>query len=177
MNALALVQSIVSLSQVNDAERFARSVKGRVAALASAHRLLAQSGWRGADLASVLLQDLEGLQRASDRRIVLEPSQRMVSGDLVQPLALVLHELVTNACQHGALAVPDGTVVVKSETVSGRLSIEWTETASRSVSSPPSPGAGLRLITGIVVYQLGGSFDLDWRGTGLQARLVVGPPA
>lgn len=174
MNALALVQSIVSLSQVDDAERFARSVKGRVAALAGAHRLLAQSGWRGADLASVLFQ---GAQRPNDGRIVLDPPERMVSGGLVQPLALVLHELVTNACQHGALSGPDGTVVIRTEDTLGRLSIEWTETASRSIPARTSSGAGFRLITGIVVYQLGGSFDLEWRGAGLQARLVVGTSA
>src|SRR6202165_421509 len=57
-NALALVQSIVRLTRADNIKSYIAAIEGRIAALARAHTLLAQSRWQGADLARLVDEEI-----------------------------------------------------------------------------------------------------------------------
>lgn len=170
MNALAIVQSIVSLSRTDSVAAYSASVRRRVEALARAHRLLSESGWAGADLRDLVAAELTDAPR---QRVAADGPPLLVPAPLVQPLALVVHELVANAAQHGALAVPDGAVDVNWAEQSGRIVLEWRENGARGVKPPAKKGFGLRIVSGLVERQLGGEVKLSWARDGLGAELRV----
>lgn len=168
LNALALVQSIVRLSRVDSVERFAASIKGRVDALAQAHRLLALTNWTSADLGELVAAEGAPLGVVTSGPPVSLPPH------LVQPLSLVLHELFANARQYGGLARPDGRTTIEWKTGPQDLLLHWTEHGvPLDPESPPRVGLGLELVHGIVTQQLDGTIRLDWRADGLAAELTV----
>ena len=170
MNALAIVQSIVSLSRTDTVAVYSSSVRGRVEALARAHRLLAAAGWTGADFRELVAAET---MDCPPNRVVTSGTSLQVPAALVQPLAMVMHELLANAIQHGALAEPDGSVRLNWTEEPGRMLLEWQETGARSVRSPSQSGFGLRILQGLVEHQLKGTVDLSWADGGLGVVLLV----
>jgi PAS domain S-box-containing protein len=166
LNALSLVKSIVHLCRAEHIEQFSAAVQGRVDALARAHQLLASSGWTGAEF-SALLTDGEATPQ-----LRTEGAQIVIPAGLVQPLSLVLHELLINAKQHGALRDRQGEVLVRWHANDGTLIIHWRE-AGTSVTAPPAHKFGLNIVTGVVERQLGGQSSLDWQADGLRAQLTI----
>lgn len=170
-NALAVVNSIVRLSRADDSARYAEAIQQRVHVLAQAHNLLAQRGWREAPLLDVAQ---EQLRRLDPERVTFGGDHVMISALLVQPVALVLHELVDNAVRHGALSVPNGALNVawsKSGNFGG-FELRWQETGAS-----PRPGArkgfGEAMTTGMVERQLGGRLERHWSDKGLTITIRI----
>lgn len=171
MNALALVNGIVRLSKGKTADEFASVVAGRVAAIARAHRILADSHWRGSDLRELI--DAEKPEGLADKFTVDGPSL-ILPAALVQPLALIIHELVTNALKHGALASARGTVTVTwREPREQLLRVQWRESGTARDDEMLRPGFGLQMVQGLVEKQLGGTTSMTIAGDGLNASLSV----
>jgi two-component sensor histidine kinase len=100
--------------------------------------------------------------------IVLEPSA-------AQAVAVVLHELATNASKYGALSDMKGQIrLTWSHVADGQLALRWTEFGGPGVTAPERRGFGSRLIEG-TIGQLGGQAGFDWRSEGLvcEIRLQV----
>ncbi|MFC7334277.1 PAS domain-containing sensor histidine kinase [Rhodocista pekingensis] len=170
-NALAVVSSVVRLTRQDTVEGFIDALDGRVAALARAHSLLAQERWTGGDLGTLAAAELAAYGDAallSGPRVVLVP-------DAVQPTAMVLHELVTNAAKHGALSVPGGHVsLVWIRRPEGGLWLDWREEGGPPVPGPPSRrGFGSEVLRATAA-QLGGPVEFHWEPAGLRCRLGIG---
>ncbi|HYF08002.1 MAG TPA: PAS domain S-box protein [Acetobacteraceae bacterium] len=177
-NVLAVVQSLVGLSDPSDPARFADSVRGRVAALARAHTLLARDRWSGAQLREVVWHEVEAY--AGEGRVLLEGPAVRLTPDAVQPLAMVLHELATNAAKHGALSRSGGTVrvtwLVELAAAGGRLHLRWTERDGPEVPGEPEHnGFGTALVTSVVEGQLGGEIARHWEPEGMVCAFTVAP--
>jgi len=173
MNALALVQSIVRLTRADSVSAYAASILGRVDALARAHRLLARSGWLGADLGQLLASEIP---EGEEARISVAGAQSQLAAPLVQPLALVLHELMSNARLHGALAQAGGTLSVGWTQQPGSLTLDWREHGVALEREPPEPGFGLRTLVGVIRQQLRGELTTAWTSPGFSARISVPVP-
>ena len=100
-NALAIVSSIVSLTRASDAALYAAAVQQRVQALAGAHGLLASHGWREVPLDPLIRAQMDPFGAT---RVALDGPEVGIPAPIVQPLALIIHELVVNAATHGALS-------------------------------------------------------------------------
>jgi PAS domain S-box-containing protein len=149
-NTLATVQAIArqTLQQACSPAEFVPSFSGRLQALARAHALLTRSSWRGADLAELLREQLL-LDAADDGRIIHAGPEVVLAPDLALHLAMILHELGTNARKHGALTVPGGRLVVSwtVELAGARtLRLRWSETGGPLVRAAGAPGFGTALI-------------------------------
>ena len=171
-NVLAVVSGIVRLSRSDDAALYAAAIQQRVQALAAAHTLLADRGWSEVALEQIVRQQLDVL--ASDR-ITIEGPEVMLAASVVQPLALVLHELLINATVHGALAGPEGTLAVRwvGAEVSGGFELKWEE-----AKGPPPPeamrsGFGTAMLHGMIERQLRGQVRRDWTDAGLVVTITV----
>jgi two-component sensor histidine kinase len=170
-NLLAAVQSVVNLTQAEDVPGFRERIRGRLRALANAHRLLAENRWTGAGLAQVVGEELEPYGGGHVR---FEGPDAQLAPSVAQALAVALHELATNAAKHGSLSTPQGwTVVTWSGPDQERVvHMTWLEEGGPSPSSPARPGFGMTLLARAFAGHRGGSVELDWRPEGLCCRLT-----
>lgn len=170
-NVLAVVQSILRLTRHDDQQRYAEAVEGRIAAMARAHTLLSRERRLGGEWLGLLGEELAPYLQAG--RIRLEGEALLLAPAAVQPLAMVMHELLTNAVKHGALCLHEGRATLSWKRAGGRLELCWEEAGGPRVVAPPprAPGFGRRLIETTVRGQLHGTVEWDWRPTGLIVRL------
>lgn len=170
-NALALVQGIVRLSCADQPKRYAEAVQGRVDALATAHALLSEMSWRAVTLKRLVDAEIARSNHAG--RASIAGSDVELPAGLVQPVALLLHEMVSNAVKHGSLGASAGQLLVEWAVVNSELVLGWKE---RDGPSPPAErpqGFGLPMVEAIAARQLGGKVMMDWRAEGLSAELRV----
>jgi two-component sensor histidine kinase len=89
-------------------------------------------------------------------------------------LAMVLHELASNAAKHGALSGPGGRVRVAWALRSAVLDVAWTEEGGPPVEGRPvRRGFGSILLDRVPVRQFGGELALDFAATGLRCRMLL----
>jgi PAS domain S-box-containing protein len=170
-NALAVIQSIIRLTRAKSVEEYVQAIEGRIKALARAHTLLSDSRWRGADLATLVGEELAPY-RAGDKvhcggpDIALQPAT-------AQGLALALHELATNAAKHGALSSSSGNVSLEWALDADALILRWIESGGPPVAEPSSRSFGLKVIAASVEQQLGGKAAFDWNPEGLRCAFAI----
>ncbi len=166
-NLLAVIQGLVHFTRADTVGDFAAAIEGRVMALARVHSLLSDSQWDGVDLKILTMQMFEAPRVAYGTRIGVEGDSVMLGSATAQSVALMLHELMTNAVRHGALRRDTGRLDVSWTCDDGQLSMSWTETGGPATASPALSGFGLTLIERTIADQLDGQFRFDWRPSGL----------
>jgi PAS domain S-box-containing protein len=172
-NALALVQAIVRMTRASTIDGYIAAVEGRIKALSRVHTVLSQSRWEGADLAGLVAEELAPYRtgdqdqvHASGPGIVLQPAA-------AQTLALVLHELVTNAAKYGALSSLSGKVKLIWTSDGRTIEFTWTESGGPETSKPAALGFGTRIVLASIERQLGGRVAFDWQPQGLTCTFAV----
>ena len=181
-NVLARIAMVAkSTRQSRDSiDEFVRRLDGRIQALATAHSVLRQSRWYGAALTDLLRQQLAPY--TTDVNTTISGSEVMLTAEATQSLAMVLHELATNAAKHGALSSLDGRVSVHWDRLSrgdapASLTIEWHELDGPAIAGPIQSGYGTNLIRGLIPHELGGKVDLVFRADGVYCRIEIPLPA
>jgi PAS domain S-box-containing protein len=173
-NLLGVVHAIVSLSSAPTLESLKAVIEGRVHALAKAHTLLSEARWTGADLASLIKQELSPYCLGQDARGVVNGPDTHLEIGQAQPFALLFHELTTNSVKYGALSAPTGTVAVLWARGNGAaLSINWLERGGPPVERPKARGFGMRVIEEVVGRQLHGQVLFDWAPSGLSCSIEL----
>jgi PAS domain S-box-containing protein len=171
-NVMAIVESIVRLSNAEDPKRYAAAIQMRVQALAQVHTMLAESGWSAVKLEDVVRQQVAPL---AEKRLMMSGPLIMLPSSLVQPLGLVLHELAVNAARHGSLVAREGSLAVQWQPLpeEGGFEIAWLESGPPLKPGERKPGFGSILVTAMIETQLKGSVHRAWTHTGLELRLSV----
>jgi two-component sensor histidine kinase len=175
-NFFALAEGMVRLTSkgARTKEDMVEALSGRLGALAQAHALVRPD-----------FDATEGAARSSDLetlvRVIVEPHDgsrfsfdgpAIVCGHrAINGLAIVMHELATNAAKYGALAVDDGHVSIAWEQRHNRLVLSWSEEHGGTVTPPSSPGFGSQLMRAMVEQQFRGSINYDWRPDGVMVAL------
>jgi two-component sensor histidine kinase len=98
-----------------------------------------------------------------------------LAAEATQPVAIVLHELATNAAMHGALANGDGRIMVRwrrqaNGSSGGKLVLELRETGGPPVPAPSTPGYGTSVIRDLIPYELGGAVVYELAREGARHR-------
>jgi PAS domain S-box-containing protein len=178
-NTLATVQAIAnqSLVRAKSPPDFVSSFTGRLQALAKAHTLLTRSKMQGADVMELVSEQVL-IGAPNDDRISYSGPLLMLDAQAAMHLALVLHELATNARKHGALSVPTGRLAVtwQVRTNGGcSLLLSWKESNGPKVSAPSAHGFGRTLIEQTVRAH-GGEASVDYRTDGLTCEIKLPLP-
>jgi two-component sensor histidine kinase len=161
------------LTRAETVQELKEAVIGRIQSLARAHALLANSRWEGVELSQLVAEEMAPFGGQASR-VALSGEKLLLWPAAAQSLALVIHELATNAAKYGALSTLDGRIEIKWHVVSGEprtLVMDWTERSSVTVAEPTSLGFGSRVIAASVERQLQGRVTPDWRPDGLHCRL------
>jgi two-component sensor histidine kinase len=173
-NMLAVIQAVVNLTQADSISEFKLAVNGRISALARAHTLLSKSRWESADLREIVQEELAPFLNGEDVRVTIDGPNLPVAQPLAHSLAMVVHELTTNAAKHGAMRQPTGKIEIKWwGGLGNRLLFRWTETGCLQVEPPTRQGFGMSIISGAVRQQLAGEVALEWRADGLRCEIDV----
>jgi PAS domain S-box-containing protein len=173
-NTLATVQAIASQSLLRSTSpsHFVAGFNGRLQALARAHALLTQDLFQGAEVGAIV-HDQVLLGAAGDDRVSCAGPSIALNPQAAVHLALVLHELGTNARKYGALSVPKGRLSVSwgMRTNEGNnFLLDWKESGGPQVSVPSARGFGTTLIEETLHTQ-GGEAVIHYHGDGLTCEI------
>lgn len=176
-NIFAVISALTALSarEYPEAKAFAASLRTRINALASAHEFVRpHSAASKATVGAMTLHAfLEALFRAyADEtgapRVRVEGEDAMFDDQAATAVALLFHELATNAAKYGALSREGGTVSLKTERTADRFILTWRERGGPPITSEPEhSGFGSSLATLSVAGQLGGRLERIWEPEGL----------
>ncbi len=171
-NILATVQATVNLSHSETADGLKRAIEGRIQALANVHSLFVKSRWGGAELSSIVSQELAPYLEGGEARAQTDGPHVWVPTNTAQTIAMTLHELATNAVKYGSLSVPEGHLCVKwSLAAGGQLTMRWIESGGPPAKKPARSGFGISVIKRMVQEE--GEIHLDWRAEGLACEIVL----
>jgi len=172
-NSLAVVQSIVRLTRADTIKEYQSRVEGRIQALSRVHSLLAHSRWEGAEVHSLVQEELTPYQVGGAENIAICGPKVSVMPAVAQTLALALHELATNAAKYGALSSEQGRVHLSWQIVGATLVLTWRETGGPPGAAPQRMGLGLQMIISGAKSQIGGQASFDWQPAGLICTLAL----
>ena len=183
-NILANVGAIAKLSSKNSGSvsSFVEALEARIQAIARAHSMLRRDSWIGVDLRTYLSELLSPFISKRSHNIILKGDEAIdLSPKAAQSLALVFHELATNAVKYGALSVPHGKVILSWSKVKerkGGVRLTWREQGGPRPIKVHRQGFGSMIIKTVsaeagakVDYELGHdgvvfSFEGDIERTG-----------
>jgi len=174
-NVLATVQATVNLSQSDTPEGLKQAIEGRIQALANVNSLFVDSHWIGAELSTMATREFAPYSQKSKTRVRINGPQVLLEPSTGQTIAVILHELATNAAKYGALSAANGSIDLQwSHEADGRLHLRWTETGGPAVETPTRNGFGRRVIEQMIA-QLKGKTCFDWRADGLVCEITLPP--
>ena len=184
-NLFAVTDGVVSLSarSANTAQELTTKIKGRLKALAVAHKLI-MPDLRTADVPTARPTTLDNLvqqilspyedanQMGQYRRLVISGPAIAVGPRCVSNLALILHEFATNAAKYGALSAPEGWVEVTWSERDDLFVFKWAENGCQApAKAPATEGFGTLLSNHIVRGQFSGNLSYNWNPSGLVVDL------
>ena len=183
-NLFAISTGLVRLSSkiASTKEQLAEMLVGRFNALAGAHALVRRNfstdgtAPNVSDLAELLQVVVEPHERASEgaRRFTISGPDVLCGEHALHGLALVFHELVTNAAKYGALAADAGSVVIEWAEESGQLTFNWRELGGPKIDAAPAvAGFGSKLLRDTVEQQFRGTLQHSWNADGLVVEISV----
>jgi PAS domain S-box-containing protein len=176
-NTLATVQAIAvqTLCGVAD-EQVVGAFEGRILALSTAHGLLGRENWDGVSLRDVIDQILQpfGLDDPRVIRFSVNGNHVRLQPKTALTLAMVFHELATNAAKHGALSNnAAGKIDIAWQLEGERMRLRWQESGGPLVRPPARKGFGSRLIEHGLAQELDGEVRLDYEPAGVVCTIVM----
>ena len=179
-NLLAVVQAIAgqtartggSLEEFQD--RFGRRLQG----LAASHDVLVHEGWRGAQLADLVRQQLVPFVDAQSPRIEIAGPDIVVTVEAAQAIGLAIHELATNAVKYGALSAETGKIKVGWKMDSDgheprALLLSWVEEGGPPVTPPSRKGFGHIVFHHMIASSLNGKVAMEFAAEGLNWTVSI----
>lgn len=181
-NIFAVLNGIISLSARgrSDVKPYADELRQRIFALGEAHDYI-----RPRSHASAAPGNRSGFKALVERlmqpyhadgqsRIEFVGDDVAINDAAATPLALLFHELATNAAKYGALSNPDGRIVLTTSQVDDRFRLTWKELGGPAVGTASSKvGFGSRMIELSVQGQLNGLLERTWEADGLRVDIDV----
>lgn len=173
-NILALIKSLVGqpLQEGRSLADYVKSLKGRIQALSYAHDQVVRGDGGG------LLRELLDAELTPYRQptvtIALSGPPVLLDSRAFSVMALVLHELSTNAAKYGALSKPGGDLKISWKlTPDGDCDLHWSESGGPPVLPPTRTGFGTALIDRSVPYDLNGKSEVTYLRDGLKAAFLL----
>jgi two-component sensor histidine kinase len=125
-------------------------------------------------LIRTIMRPHEGHAAAAATRFFIDGPTMACGERAMNGIALVFHELATNAAKYGALTADEGQIDIRWRTEDGKAIFSWGEQGGPVIGTPPnSTGFGSLLAQRTVVGQFGGTMDCEWRPAGLAVTITL----
>ncbi len=170
-NALFVIMAIVRQSARNAASPAEAEtvINARLEALLRAQDLVVQDEGGAPDLHRVVALALAPFDR--ERFDIAGPPFR-ISAEVAAGLALLFHELATNAVKYGALAAPQGRIAVRWSVEGDGARLDWVERGGPPLTPPSRQGFGARLFE-VVLRPQGGKAERRFEPEGVVCELSI----
>ena len=177
-NALATVSAVVSHTRQGSSSvaDFAAALDGRIRSMATSHELLSSRQWHGVSLKELVQRELAPYATRNNTEINgPDISLKPAAG---QAMAMVLHELATNAAKYGALSTKNGRVSIRWDRhlnghARSHLVFKWQEIGGPPVVASGKSSYGTSTIRDLIPYEFGGTVDLVLASEGVRCRLEL----
>jgi two-component sensor histidine kinase len=177
-NVLARVVAVVHSTRESSHSmtELVEKLEGRIHSMADTHSLLSRGRWQGVGLVDVVRHELAPYVKAGNTSV--DGPDVVMTADATQVVAMVLHELVTNAAKYGALSTSNGKVsVCWDRCLNGNpepeLWIEWQESGGPPAVIPAREGYGTSVIRNLIPYELSGRVDLAYTSSGVRCKIEI----
>ena len=177
-NVLARVVAVVHSTREgsHSMTELVEKLEGRIHSMADTHSLLSRGRWQGVSLVDVVRHELAPYAKAGNT--LVDGPDVVMTADATQVVAMVLHELVTNAAKYGALSNSNGKVAVRWDrrrngNPESELLIEWQESDGPPTVIPAREGYGTSVIRDLIPYELDGLVDYELARDGARCRLEI----
>ena len=173
-NLLSRMGAVVSAAreQTTTVDEYANALEKRIASLVDAHVLMGQRG--AISLSELTRRHLAPFAVAGNS--TLSGPTVALSLEAGEAMAMILHELVTNAAKYGALSVTGGHVMVRWRQGSdGTLRIHWREVDGPTITDQPKLSYGVSLVRDLIPHELGGTVEFRFAPGGVIC--TIGIPA
>lgn len=167
-NKVATIQSIVSLRLREDPQT-RDDILSCFGSLKATDDLIIATQGKGASIGDIISAELRPYDAG---RISIKGPDILLAPKLALTMALLFHELATNAAKYGALSCAVGRISVRWSYSDAGLNLEWRESEGPPVSVPNHRGFGTRLFLRALA-QFGGKIDATFASTGLVCELSV----
>ena len=180
-NIFSVVSGLVAFSARAHPEfkLIAADLRDRITALGRAHDFVrphspaSMPANQPNSLTGLLGELFDPYQLDGHPRVTVTGADIAIDDRSATPLALLFHELATNATKYGALSVPDGWVTVTMNSDGEAVTLDWREQGGPAVNEPSGKGFGTQLMELSAVRQLGGTVVRDWKIDGLDVKVTV----
>src|SRR5579863_6516435 len=141
-NKLSTVHAVLHQVLQNQPQIWA-SIDRRMRALSATDDLITKADGDGCDIKDLLLSELGPYGHV---RFTLNGNSLFLPAKLAVSLALIFHELATNAGKYGAFSSERGMLGVSWSITDDRLNIAWDETEGPSICVIGEAGFGTKLL-------------------------------
>jgi two-component sensor histidine kinase len=180
-NLFSVTAALIALSarSATSVDELAMDLRSRLQALSRAHDLtlpdISNGGAAKIDttVSALLTAILAPHEHEQASRIAITGSDAPLSGNALTSLALLLHELTTNAAKYGALSSPNGRLNIEIGAGEELLRLNWEERGSTPMAEIASREGFGTILEKAVLKGLGGQIARDWRSNGLSLSLQI----
>ena len=172
-NTFTIMNAMIrQTSKKNDTvEQFANTLVERLAALSRSNKVLIAKEAERSSLSEILRMQMDVFADWQTRISVTGNTSVWFSGEASEALAMIFHELLTNALRHGALSVAAGKVSVSITSIGRECHIRWAETDGPTVAAERSTGIGSTILQNSLRDE--GTVMLDFAPQGLIFDIVI----
>jgi PAS domain S-box-containing protein len=177
-NALATVTAVITHTRQGSRSvaEFAAALEGRIRSMATTHELLSSRHWQELSLIELIRRELAPYAARNNSEV--NGPEVMLCAEAGQAMAMVIHELATNAAKHGALSTKKGRVSIRWERrLNGHprsdLVLKWQELGGPPVIAPGNPSYGTSTIRDLIPYEFGGTVELVFAPEGVRCRVEL----
>jgi two-component sensor histidine kinase len=171
-NKLSTIHAV--LRQVlQDQPQIWTGIDARLRALSATDDLIARVDGTGCDIRDLLLSELGPYGHV---RFTLNGDPLFLPAKLAVSLALIFHELATNAGKYGAFSSARGLLQVSWSVSDDRLNIIWDETEGPAVGAVGQPGFGTKLLNS-ALRPFDGKTEMAFLKTGVHCTMQCRIPA
>ena len=177
-NALATVSSIVAQTAVGSKSiaDFVAALDGRICSMATTQELLSSGAWQGISLTELIRHELAPYATSDNTKI--SGPEVILRPEAGRAMAMVLHELATNAAKYGAFSTSTGQVSIQWHLrMNGQppsyLALEWQELGGPRIVAPGKSSYGTSTICDLIPFEFGGTVDLTHAPEGVRCRVEL----
>jgi PAS domain S-box-containing protein len=175
-NTLATVSAVVSHTGQGSRSvaSFVAALDGRIRSMATTHELLSARRWQGISLTELVRRELAPYATRDNTEI--SGPEVILKPEAGQAMAMVLHELATNAAKYGALSTRKGRVPIRwAQRLNGQpgLVLEWQEIGGPAVVASDKSSFGMSTIRDLIPYEFGGTVDHTFAPEGVRCRVEL----
>jgi two-component sensor histidine kinase len=171
-NKIATIQSVIS-AKLRDDPQTRNAIISLLSSLSATDDLIMATQGQGASFRDILNAEVGPYDIS---RISMQGPDVFLPPKLAMTLALVLHELATNAAKYGALAGPVGKLDIRWALSDRRMTIDWRESDGPVIGPMTHRGFGTQLLSR-ALSQFDGTIDSQFQPTGLICAMSLAVPS